>query len=515
MAWGAEDDEEDVYGGVAQALADPAGTYADETGSVPSETPKIKDGSPSTVQQDSNKDADQEASYIAGNTGSDAQTAPMQNEIDQVNNSGLPEEGTSHPPQEQMVTTDEPGDDGDQDTAALAGQQQYKAPAPLVYQPYADHSADYAAMTTQKASENPDDFKPSFGRKLAGAISGGLVGFGTRNSGEGLNAARAVTGKPLAQAQQRWKAQEAPLESKIAADKAADQAVDRTNQQNANVYNAAERNMTNQARVDNWNAQAQQRKAAAQAKLNTVDKNTMGPVDPNNPMGEWQGKTPGGQVVRGLEPPAAIQKSPAYQMQQRRNDLKGMTAAGIKLTPQEAKYYVVNGKLTDPTAHTDIHINEKPDGSWAPPGNGGRGAGMTQGKQDQIIHNKNTAMAKAQQQHAAGLMDDDEYQSALQDAQDDFEQRIEHETGQKPEHVTVGKDFQFQSGGNTLPPSNPQQAQQPAQQQAPPPQQQQAAVQNGNGQQLADVNLAKQYLAKAGGNKQMARQLAAKDGWKF
>lgn len=470
MAWGAEEDDEDVYGGVAQALADPASTYSDETGAAPEQEPQIQDGSPSTQQaqkQDTSKDADEEANYIAGN----GQPSQDQNELEALDQGGLPREGTSTPPQEAMTTTDEPGDAGDADTAALAGgAQTYQAPKPLVYQPYADHSADEQALVTQKAGENPDNFKPSLGRKLAGALAGGLVGFGTRNSGEGMNAARAVTGKPLAQAQQRWKAQEAPLEQKIQADKAADQAVDRTNAQATNQYNAQERNMTNQARVDNWNAQAQQRKAMAQAKLNTVDKNTLGPVDPNNPFGEWQGKTPGGQVVRGLEPPAAVQKSPQFIMKQRQNDIAQMQQAGIKLTQREITHYMAGDKtLGDSTTRTDIHVNEKPDGSWAPPG-GGRAPGtMTPSKQDQIIHQKNTAMTKAQEQHAAGLMTDDEYQSALQDAQDDFEQRIAQETGQQPEHVTVGKDFQFQPGSK--PAANaPAQAAAPAQQ-APPPQQ--------------------------------------------
>lgn len=43
----------------------------------------------------------------------------------------------------------------------------------------------------------------------------------------------------------------------------------------------------------------------------------------------------------------------------------------------------------------------------------------------------------------------------------------------------------------------------------------QAAIKAGNGQPLTDRSLATQYLQKAGGDKEKARQLAKTDGWKF
>lgn len=523
MAWDEEDD--DVYSSVGSALADPAGTYAGENSAVPDETPKIQDGAPSTVknqqQEDPNKADDEEVNYIAGNS-----QGPAGRQQDTELADAQPEDersGISTPPDNGAVSgpTD---DEGDQETAALAGTQTYKAPPPLVYKPYEDHSADYAAMTAQKANENPANYKPSVGRRIAAGFAAGLTAAGTRNAGEGMAVGKEVLSGPLDRAKQQWAAQEAPLQSKIEADKAADQAVDRENTQATNQYNAAERNLTNQAHVDSWNAMAQQRRAQAEQKLNTVDKNTMRPVDPNNPFGEWQASTPKGEIVRGLEPPASIQKDPRFISQQRRQQLSDMAKQGVKLTPQEEKYFLINGKLAEPTERTSINIRENPDGSAVQPGAGrGHGSGqMSKSLQDRIIAQKNGAMAKAQQSHAAGQMSDEEYQSALQDAQDNYEQRIEEVTGQKQQHVTVGNDFSFNSGGQKLPPSNPQQGQQqpPAQQQAQqqPAQQQQPGkmvIQNGGGQKLTDVNLAKQYLAKAGGDKQKARQLAAQDNWKF
>lgn len=67
----------------------------------------------------------------------------------------------------------------------------------------------------------------------------------------------------------------------------------------------------------------------------------------------------------------------------------------------------------------------------------------------------------------------------------------------------------------TTPGRGAQPAAQPAQPAKAAPAKQQAAIQAGNGQALTDAGLAKQYLAKAGGDKDKARQLAKTDGWKF
>jgi nitrous oxide reductase accessory protein NosL len=52
---------------------------------------------------------------------------------------------------------------------------------------------------------------------------------------------------------------------------------------------------------------------------------------------------------------------------------------------------------------------------------------------------------------------------------------------------------------------------------APSPAQQQAAAPapKTGGKKLTDPNIAKQYIAKAGGDKAKARQLAQQDGWSF
>jgi hypothetical protein len=381
MAWGAPEDDEDVYGEVGKALADPAGTYAGENSEVPEETPKIADGAPSTVknQRDDNREGDDEVNYLAGNT-------QGRQQVSELADAELPEAmraGVSAPPDDGNVasTTPEQGDEGDQESAALAGTETFKAPPALSLTPYADHSADEQAMVAQKAKENPANYRPSTGRRILAGIASGMVGYGTRNSGEAMNVGEQITGAPLHRAQEEWKAQEAPLKAKLDANRAADQAVTRQNTQATAQHSAAVSNLTTAAHVNEWNAMAQQRRAQATAKLNTVDRNTLGPVDPNNPFGEWQGKTPNGQVVRGLEPPAAVQKDPKFISYQRRKELGEMQKMGIKLSTQEAKYYLINGKLAEPSQHTTISIHEKPDGSWDESRSGsgsGRGKGPAQ-----------------------------------------------------------------------------------------------------------------------------------------
>lgn len=550
MAWGDPEEDDEVYSSVGSALANPAGTYADETGAAPEETPKVNDGSPSTVaqQQDQNKDADEEANYIAGNS-----QGPAGQQKTELDDAGLPDEreGVSNPPDEVITTTDEPGDSADQATAELAGgsSQTYKAPAPLVYKPYEDHAADYQALVQQKASEDPSKFQPSAGRRVAGGIAAALVGAGTRNAGEGMNVGREVTSAPLRRAQEEWAAKEAPLEKKIEADKAADQAVDRSNQQATNVYNAQERNLNTQARVDEWNALAQQRRATAQAKLNTVDKNTLGPVDPNNPFGEWQGKTPSGKVVRGLEPPASIQKDPRYIQQQRRQNLAEMQRSGVNLSQQEAKYYLINGKLAEPTTHISVsnpseELERYNDWKTQFKQQNGRAPNADETYQfhfrdnaqpdikpnlaKTIKDNKDRAMSAAQRNYSAAVAaaktpEDaaaarQQYEQDLQEAQDKFEGDIQTQTHDAPGHTTVSVDEKGNpvfkdEGGNTMGPAGGPPAARP--QQAAPQQQPQVVIQDGNGQQLTDKSIAAKYLQKAGGNKQLARQLAQKDNWKF
>ena len=238
-----------------------------------------------------------------------------------------------------------------------------EAPKAPVFQPYSnapiDDAQQYAQMQKDFAGKVASGaYKPSIWRKIGGALSGGAVAFGSRNPALGIQVANDFVQDPLNKATRNENLAEQAQRSKIDAGNAQNAAIQRTNQNAANQASWAERDFANQARVRDWQAQANQRKAMAQAKLNTVDKNTLGPVDPQNPMGEWQGKTPGGQTVRGLEPPEAIQKDPRYQRQSRMADVQDMLKRGIKMTPDQQTYYVVNGKLAQPTEHTTISVKE-------------------------------------------------------------------------------------------------------------------------------------------------------------
>lgn len=279
-------------------------------------------------------------------------------------------------PQTEDSETEEP-----EPAAMMAGpiQSTYKAPAPINLQKPSDAPVEAAQELAQaKADFDPSKYKPSGWRRAGAAVAGALTAFGSRDPEKGWKVGSEVLDAPLERAKAQEAQKEAGIQGKIDAGNAKNAQINSENSQEFQRYNADERNVRNQAYVEQVNAQAEQRRAQATAKLNTVDPKTLGPVDPKNPFGEWQGRTPGGQVVRGLEPPASVQKDPRYITQQRTQWLKDAEANGIKLTDDEKKYYYANGKLAEPTTSTHIDIHEKPDGSWAPPGNGGRPSGPHQ-----------------------------------------------------------------------------------------------------------------------------------------
>ena len=90
--------------------------------------------------------------------------------------------------------------------------------------------------------------------------------------------------------------------------------------------------------------------------------------------------------------------------------------------------------LGHPPTAQDIADYRTKTGSGAPSG----GKPIPPGIRDRIEAQKNTAIAKAQAAYAAGgYSDPDSYISAWQDAQDDYEGRIEAQTGQEPEHLDI------------------------------------------------------------------------------
>lgn len=509
-----EEDSEDTTG-VAQALADPRGTFGGPGGEVPDQTPQVDEQPHEANSPDANADGDYEASKLAGAVSDGKDESSTQEDAmpfltpaaagSKASDDYLPEDSSGA----DVTPAAGAGADSPREDDPSAG---FDMKAPSVPQapnlPDAQDERDQLAH--QIASFNPNDYKPSGGRRALAAIAGGLTAFGSRSPEAGMRVGESVLDAPLNKARAVEAQKEAALRQGIASTEANRQDQQQDYNNSVSNYNLQERNLTNQARVAEWKALADQRKAVAQQKLSQVDPRTLGPVDPNNPFGEWQGKNAKGEVIRGLEPPPAVQKDPRYIAQQRRSELAQMTKDGIKLTPQETKFYLINGKLAEPSQHTTISIRENPDGSPVQP-RGGHGGGMTSSLNDRIIKEKNVAMSKAQEQHASGAMSDDEYQQALQDAQDNYEQRIEEATGQKQPHVTVNDKFQFvDDSGKVLPASGSSQAKgvQPAQ-----PQRQQQPQQEGPGAGKT-FSVSRWQAANPKGDANAAKQMAQSQGYK-
>jgi len=255
----------------------------------------------------------------------------------------------------------------------------------------ADHSGDMAAMTAQKQKEAAENTKPSTLRKI-GAI---LAGIGetrlTGNIQQGINTARSIDNGPRAAAQARWQQQEAPIQSQLNADQAQDTATSRANTLTEQQNRLAETNYGNQIRGQQDQARAENYQAQADARRNSITSFT--PDDPANPYAGGTGTTADGRTMKGVPPPdkwiANWEKNPDNVASAKANagvkTLKALQAAGVKLTPEQSAIVASGGKVT-PAVTTHISIAENPDGSARTPageaGRAGPGEIIAQNMQD-------------------------------------------------------------------------------------------------------------------------------------
>ena len=337
-------------------------------------------------------------------------------------------------------------------------------PEKVKLSPMGDWTADRQALKDQYAKESQENVKPSFGRKLIAGLSAAAAGFGSRNAETGARIGQEILGAPLEAAQSRWQRQEAPLKQQLSNDQAQDAATQRANAQAEQEGRLNEQNFRNQSLSQQNNARARDFAAQAVGRRNAITAFT--PDDPKNPYAGGTGTTADGRTIKGVPPPdkwlATWEKNPdnvaAAQAQKGVATLKALEASGVKLTPEQRAIVASGGKIT-PSVRTNINIRENPDGSPVAP----KTAPISKGKQDEIINQKNSAMTKAQQQMSAGTMTPEEAQASMQDAQDNFEERIEQLTGQKQAHMTVDKNFQWtREGQQSAPAAAPVQSSAPA-----------------------------------------------------
>lgn len=240
------------------------------------------------------------------------------------------------------------------------------APAPPQFQAYSTEPEDAAHELAQEKADFAKKvasgaYKPSVARNILAGFTAAAAGW-KGGAAEGGRLGASVRSGSLDKATGEEQLAEQGTQARIDAGNRTNQDIQRQNANEATKANWADRDFANQARVRDWNAQAQQRQAMAQQRLKQVDPRTIRPVDPKDPFGEYQGTSPDGTVVRGLEPPASVQKDPRYITAQNLAKVQSMKAAGIKMTPEQEAIVASGGHIT-PSVHTNVNIRENPDGS--------------------------------------------------------------------------------------------------------------------------------------------------------
>jgi hypothetical protein len=301
-------------------------------------------------------------------------------------------------------------------------------------------------------------------------------------------------------------------------------------------YERGYRYQSQDAALEDQNASRQANAASRQQDADTKRIIETGkPVDENNPGGDWKGYDSNGKLVDASAARDAWLKTSDGQLFSR-----GKQADKIGLKGNDRMYYMANGKLREPGQTTNFHMpnaESQEYEDWKAStirANGGNPLtpqqvesyhnrnrlDMTDNQLGAIETNKNNRMTKAQDLADAGKLDEGEYRSELQAAQNEYEQRLSA-AGHPVTHKTLQKDWSWSDGGQ--PQQSPQSQTPPQQQQQAPPQQQQAAPQQklppnpklpmGDGQKKLDPNTARAFLQASGGDKVKARQLAKANNW--
>lgn len=219
-----------------------------------------------------------------------------------------------------------------------SGGDDYKPIAPpgkVSLNPFADHSADYAAMQDLKEAESKENVKPSIGRKILAAVVRAGTGF-EHGPKEGIEAGQATLNRPLANAQQRWARAEAPIQERITNDQAQDTAIRNQNSTAEQQGRLNETNYRNQSLEQQNNARARKYAADAEAKNEGINGDGWKPDDPKNPLGGYSGVSIGGKPIHSAEPPKSVQLTSGYRR---------AAGSAMGLTGHELTRYALTGTM--------------------------------------------------------------------------------------------------------------------------------------------------------------------------
>lgn len=191
-----------------------------------------------------------------------------------------------------------------------------------------------------------------------------------------------------------------------------------------------------------------------------IDPNTLAPDDPDKPEGSWHGQTISGETKSGLSaPPYAARiaaKGNELSAEGKTTAARGTIADQYGLKGKDRDMYILNGKVPEGmTPYQQQELKLRAREVAVQEGKAGQGKSIPKGTSDKIIADKNKAINVARENFKThfdkdgNTYDFDDYMHDWQAAQDNFEQQIENNTGQKPEHIDIRSNVDKQ--GNAKP----------------------------------------------------------------
>lgn len=386
--------------------------------------------------------------------------------------------------------------------------------------------ADEQAWQQASTPLNRADYKPSIGRRIAGALAGAMVAAGSRNPTAGYNIATNVVDAPYNRAAQTREDALGTATQKLADDRASFSQQDRDYENSLTQYDRSfnAQNLA-QDRAERAANLGREQRAQEASRLAAIAPGTQQPDDPDNPMGSWHAVTVGGKKISMSGPPDTWLKTPQGIDAQRDSEVKR-----LGLTGNDAKFYRANGKLREPPPTTNIRIPSegfqqyedwrssfRRENGRAPnaseiaaygrkSGNGAGGAPDQVGaivadatQQKQVFANKyerdNTGNYVPIDENSGPTLSPAEFGAKI----DSFR------TGANKRLAKMG--YQIDNQGDVV---ETGQTAQPAQTQSGTA----SNIPNGGGKRL-DRTTAATILKAAGGNKDKAREIAKKNNWKF
>ena len=217
---------------------------------------------------------------------------------------------------------------------------------PLPVAPTPDLGARQKLTDQLATDQRPAVVPPKWWERLAGGAAAGLLAVGKVPGA--VEAGQAVTNRgQIAEEQQRA--------GRVAADQTAIDAWNDGQKQQQQVFQDQHTAFEDRDRADSRAQLNSDRAAQESQRLQGIAPGTEAPDDPKNPLGTWHATSVDGKPIALQGPPDKWTKTPAGIAAQRAADVSAQRARGLKISPQDEKDYMLNGKVKDaPT--TNIRV---------------------------------------------------------------------------------------------------------------------------------------------------------------